>query len=65
MAALPIVDAINSGTALRSIWCRIDYSVNDKDYSERTVSSAKSGGLSKEIVRLYLSTIDNIAKKVK
>jgi len=62
--ARPIIGAIDQSTSRRSIWCRIDYKINDAEYSERTVSSAKSGKLSEGIVRLYLKTIGNIAMKL-
>lgn len=64
ITARPVLDAIESGTSLRSIWCRIDYSINGKDFSERTVNSAKSYDLAEEIVNLYVKTIDGMTKNI-
>ncbi|MBL1260120.1 MAG: hypothetical protein COB33_006270 [Thiotrichaceae bacterium] len=61
--SIPIVDTINRGTDLRSIWCRIDYSLNGEIFTERAISSAKNNGLKDEIVNLYLRTIDIIVEK--
>lgn len=62
--ARPLITSIESGTSYRSVWCRIDYIINGKEYSERTVSAAKSSGLKDEIVSLYMQTIDRIRKNI-
>lgn len=62
--AKPIIGAIEQSRSRRSIWCHIDYKINGKEYSEKEVSSAKSGQLSEEIVLLYMEAIDNIAMRL-
>lgn len=61
--ARPIVGMLEKGSSRRSIWCRIDYTVDGKEFSEENVSSAKFNKLKEGIVQLYLETIDNIGKK--
>lgn len=59
--AEPIIGAIEQARSRRSIWCHIDYEINGKEFSVKEVSSAKSGQLAEEIVRLYMEAIDEIA----
>ena len=62
--ARPIIGLIDQASSRRSIWCRIDYTVNGQESSERTVSSAKYNKLKEGIIQLYLETIDTIGEKL-
>jgi hypothetical protein len=62
--ARPIVEAIQKGNSRRSIWCRIDYTVDGKASSEIDVNSAKYSALKEDIVRMYLQVIDDIGVKL-
>jgi hypothetical protein len=60
LLARPFIESIEQSRGLRSIWCHIDYSVGNQEYSEKVVGSAKHEDLSAEISNVFLRAVDSI-----
>lgn len=62
LIALPIISLIEQSRALRSIWCQIYYTVNNEEFAEKNIGSAKNEDLKQEVPQVLLRSIDEIYK---